>query len=155
MLLLLRTLTTPGGVISLLNTHTYSQADFDAVGEVLLCPRRLGLLCLDGPPLSALRRAFGAGTESILDGPSGVTFHPLSDPANPGFVVQNFNSQDVSVEVRVEVGSGGPIDFADRFTGKRLPFRTTDSRTAVEVDLTIPARGRAWVQKASHETSPR
>jgi len=27
-----------------LNTHTFSQADFDEAGEVLLCPRPLGLL---------------------------------------------------------------------------------------------------------------
>jgi len=154
-LLLLRTVTAPGGEISLLNTHTYSQADFDAVGEVLLCPRPLGLLSLDGPPLSALRRAFRAGTEPILDGPSGITLHPLSDPTDPGFVVQNFNRRDVSISVRVEVGPGGPTNFTDRFTGKRLSSRATDARTAVAVDLTIPARGRAWIQKASHETSSR
>jgi len=154
-LLLLRTVSTPNGTVSLLNTHTYSQADFDAVGEVLLCPRPLGLLSLDGPPLSALRRAFRAGAESVFDGPSGVTFHPLSDPRSPGFVVQNFNTRDVIVSLRVAVEPGGPVDFTDRFAGKPLPSHTTDSSAAVEVGLTIPARGRAWVQEARHETSPR
>jgi hypothetical protein len=150
-LLLLRTVSTSNGTISLLNTHTYNQADFDAVGEVLLCPRPLGLLSLEGLPLAALRRAFrGAGV--ILDGPSGVTLHPFSGPSRVGFVVQNFNTRDVGVRVAVECG--GPTDFTDRFTGKSLPSHTTALGAAVEVDLTIPARGRAWVQEASHETSP-
>ena len=56
-LLLLRTVNN----ISLLNTHTYDQADFDAVGEVLLCPRRLGLLSLGEPALTAFRTAFAGG----------------------------------------------------------------------------------------------
>jgi hypothetical protein len=153
-LLLLRTVSTPNGTVSLLNTHTYSQTDFDAVSEVLLCPRPLGLLSLDGPPLSALRSAFRGAAGTILDGPSGVTFHPFSGSSDLGFVVQNFNTRDVSVSVRVAAVPGGPVDFTDRFAGKLLPFHTTDSGAAVEVDLTIPARGRAWVQEASHETSP-
>ena len=152
-LLLLRTVSVANGTISLLNTHTYSQADFDAVGEVLLCPRPLGLLSLDGPALSALRGAFHSPAGAIHDGPSGVTFHPFSGSKNPGFVVQNFNTRDVRVSVRVAVEPGGPVDFTDRFTGKLLSFRATDSGTTVEVDLTIPARGRAWVQETSHETS--
>lgn len=152
-LLLFRTVSVANGTISLLNTHTYSQADFDAVGEVLLCPRSLGLLSLEGPALSALRGTFHSPAGAIHEGPSGITFHPFAGSKNPGFVVQNFNTRDVRVSVRVAVGPGGPVDFTDRFTGKLLSFRATDSGTAVEVDLTIPARGRAWVQETSHETS--
>ena len=120
----------------------------------VLEPQAKRLLSLAGPPLSALRRAFRAGAESIFDGPSGVTFHPLSDPKSPGFVVQNFNTRDASVSLRVAVEPGGPVDFTDRFAGKLLPSHTADSGAAVEVNLTIPARGRAWVQEASRETSP-
>jgi hypothetical protein len=98
-LLLLRTVSTSAGSISLLNTHTYNQADFDAVGEVLLCPRPLGLLSLDGPPLAALRKAFRGATSPVFDGPSSVTFHPFSATGDAGFMVQNFNAQDVSVTV--------------------------------------------------------
>ena len=153
-LLLLRTVSTPTGTVSLLNTHTYSQADFDAVGEVLLCPRPLGLSSLDGPPLSALRRAFRGAAGPILDGPSGVAFHPLSGSKNPGFLVQNFNARDVNVTFRMRIEPNGPVGFTDRFSGKLLPFHAADSGAAVVLDLTIPARGRAWVQEASHETPP-
>ena len=120
-LLLLRTVSTPSGSISLLNTHTYNQADFDAVGEVLLCPRPLGLLSLDGPPLAALRKAFRGATSPIFDSPSGVTFHPFSATGDAGFMVQNFNAQEASV-------------------------------TAGTRHVTIPARGRVWVQDAQRET---
>jgi hypothetical protein len=98
-LLLLRTVSTPGGNISLLNTHTYSQADFDTVGEVLLCPRPLGLLSLEGPPLAALRKAFRGTTGPVFDGPSGVTFHPFSAVIDAGCMVQSFNAQEAHVTV--------------------------------------------------------
>jgi hypothetical protein len=120
-LLLLRTVSTPDGKISLLNAHTYSQADFDAVGEVLLCPRPLGLLSLEGPPLAALRRAFRGATGPVFDSPSGVTFHPFSAMGEAGFVVQNFNAHEASVTV-----------------GMR--------------NLTVPARGRVWVQEVQRKT---
>jgi hypothetical protein len=112
---------TPQSRIALLNTHTYSQADFDAVGEVLLCPRPPGLISLEGPPLAALRKAFRGATSPIFDGPSGVTFHPFWATGDAGFVVQNFNAQPASVTVGLR-------------------------------NLTIPARGRVWVQEAQRET---
>jgi len=77
-LLLLRTVPSSRGRISLLNTHTYSQADFDAVHEVLLCPRPLGLLALGGPPLEEVRAAFRSERGSSLSGPTCVMLHPFS-----------------------------------------------------------------------------
>ncbi|MEN6575850.1 MAG: hypothetical protein ABFD90_05855 [Phycisphaerales bacterium] len=77
-LLLFRTVQASRGRLSLLNTHTYNQTDFDAVGEVLLCPRRLGLLALDGSPLDGLRAAFRDAGGLSLAGPSCVTLHPFS-----------------------------------------------------------------------------
>ncbi|MCK5822269.1 MAG: hypothetical protein KAH17_10285, partial [Bacteroidales bacterium] len=41
-----------------MNTHTFSQSDFDAVGEVLLCPRPLGLLEIPQTWANELRDAF-------------------------------------------------------------------------------------------------
>lgn len=154
-LLLLRTVATPSGTVSLLNTHTFSQADFDAVGEVLLCPRPLGLLDLDGPPLHALRSVFADTTGTIHDGPSRVTLHPFSGSDGCGFVVQNFNPRDVTVGVSLAVEPGRNVEFTDRFTGKPVSSRTTDSGATIHVDLTVPARGRAWVRETSPETPAR
>lgn len=94
-LLLLRT----AGNVSLLNTHTYSQADFDAVGEVLLCPRPLGLLSLDGRALTAFRTAFAGGTPPTFSGPACVTYHPFADANAGDCVLQNFNDRAVEVSL--------------------------------------------------------
>jgi len=115
-LLLLRT----AGNLSLLNTHTYDQADFDAVGEVLLCPRPLGLLSLREPALRAFRTAFAGGRPPAFAGPASVTYHPFAD-AKPGdCVLQNFNDRAVEVSLML------PQDEVRR-------------------TFTIPARDRVWI----------
>ena len=145
--LLLRTATVSGGNISLLNTHTYSQADFDAVGEVLLCPRPLGLLALDGAPLSKLRAAFGAVAGPVLNGPSCVTYHPFSDSGNAGFVVQNFSDSEVNVTVTMPMEGDMAVRFIDRFSGKPVARTIAESKAQVMLSLPLAARGRAWVQQ--------
>jgi len=150
---------TSSGSISLLNTHTYSQADFDAVGEVLLCPRPLGLLAMQGPALSALRNVFGnrsindndAITPSKLrlpafDGPSCVTFHPFGPSASGSCVIQNFNDEAVNVTVTIRIREDKPHRFVEAFAGKPIPIRTTKSGQHIAMDLLIPARGRVWIQ---------
>lgn len=115
-LLLLRT----AGNISLLNTHTYSQADFDAVGEVLLCPRPLGLLSLDERALTAFRTAFVGGKPPTLNGPACVTYHPFADASRGDCVLQNFNDRAVEVSLTL------PQDEVRR-------------------TFTIPPRDRVWI----------
>lgn len=115
-LLLLRT----AGNLSLLNTHTYDQADFDAVGEVLLCPRPLGLLSLSEPALTALRTAFAGGKPPAFAGPASVTYHPFADAEPSDCVLQNFNDRAVEVSLTL------PQDEVRR-------------------TFTIPARDRVWI----------
>ena len=148
---------TPGGRIALLNTHTYNQADFDAVGEVLLCPRPLGLLDMAGYALSAFREIFGNrmiadNNKTImpkplipfLDGPACVTIHPFDD-AN--CVVQNFNDEQVKVTVTVQIQENKSNRFIDGFTKKPVPARTANSKSTASLDLLIPARGRIWIRR--------
>ncbi len=142
-----------GGRVALLNTHTYSQADFDAVGEVLLCPRPLGLLAMDGPALAALREAFGNGAAALqelgiptFDGPNCVTFHPFGSSGRAGCVIQNFNDEPVNVTVTAQAGKATPVQFVEAFSGKPLPIRTAQAGKHIAVDLAIPARGRVWVR---------
>ena len=150
---------TSGGSISLLNTHTYNQADFDAVGEVLLCPRPLGLLDMERPELSALRAVFGnrAITENdttimpkprvpVLDGPNCVTFHPFYPYSDASCVIQNFNDEVVSVTVTIQIQKNKLNQFIDAFTGKPIPTRAIKSKGTISLDLLIPARGRVWVR---------
>jgi len=155
---------TPNSGVALLNTHTYSQSDFDAVGEVLLCPRPLGLLDMEGPSLSALRAVFGnrAITENnttilpklrfpIFDGPSCVTFHPFYPYANGSCVIQNFNDEAVNVTITIQIQENKSNQFIDTFTGKPILTRTTKSISNVALDLLIPARGRVWVQRVDDD----
>jgi hypothetical protein len=135
---------TSHGRIALLNTHTYSQADFDAVGEVLLCPRPLGLLEINGSALSILRRAFGI---TSFDAQSGVTYHPF-DSAGPGnCVIQNFNDKPVKVAVSINAEKNKSNKFIDAFSGKSISIRTTKSVEKIVLNLTIPARGRVWIRR--------
>ncbi len=137
-LLLLRT----AGNLSLLNTHTYNQADFDAVDEVLLCPRRLGLLSIQGTALSALRTAFAGGQRPVFEGPAGVTYHPSTDAGDGVCVVQNFNDEAVGIGLILPAGR---IRLVDRFSGMPIPARASRVEDAVRLTFTIPARGRVWV----------
>ena len=143
---------TPRGHIALLNTHTYSQTDFDAVGEVLLCPRPLGLLRLEESALRKLRKAFGNHTAAFsklgipaFDGPACVTFHPLD--SSKSCVVQNFNDRQVDVTVTVRASESKPGRFVEAFSGEPIPIRTAKANNHIVLDLSIPARGRAWIRR--------
>ena len=155
-LVLLSVNETSHGSIALLNTHTYNQADFDAVGEVLLCPRPLGLLDMEGSALSAFRTVFGnrmitednkAITQKplipVLDGPACVTIHPFDDE---NCVVQNFNDEEMRVTVTIQTQNNKSNRFIDGFTKKPIPARTANSKSTVSLDLLIPARGRFWIR---------
>ena len=133
---------TPHGQTALLNTHTYSQADFDAVGEVLLCPRPLGLLVINGPALSTLREAFGG---TAFEGPSCITYHPFGPAGSGSCVIQNFNDKAVNVTINIEKGKSNK--FVEAFSKKPIPIRTTGPKNLIALDLSIPARSRIWIRR--------
>lgn len=137
----------PANRIALLNTHTFSQADFDAVGEVLLCPRPLGLLALNGEPLRALRAAFRSEQDVMFDGPSCVTWQPLQDSDAGNCVVQNYSEHAVQVTLTVPLRGGQPARFRDVFTGEVVAGRNSAANTSATLDVTLPARGRVWIRK--------
>ncbi len=158
-LLFLRTRNVAKGHISLLNTHTYSQADFDAVGEVLLCPRPPSLLSLEGVSLIRLRSVFSdespirsaspahAGRlRTALIGPACVTLHPFSTTGRPDFVVQNFNDAEVTVAVMIPREEETAAQFVDRFSGQEISLLPAGNVPSTLLRLSIPARDRVWVQ---------
>ena len=135
---------TSRGLIALLNTHTYSQADFDAVGEVLLCPRPLGLLGINGPALSALREAFGG---TAFDGPNCVTYHPFGPAGSGSCVIQNFNDKAANVTVSVDINKDKSNKFVEAFSGKPIGVHSTGSGNRMALNMPIPARGRVWIRR--------
>jgi hypothetical protein len=157
MIILLSVTETPNDRIALLNTHTYNQADFDAVREVLLCPRPLGLLDMDEPALAAFRAVFGNRVITdnnktimkkplipFIEGPGCVTIHTFK---NGNCVVQNFNDEEVRVEVSIPIQENKSSRFIDGFTGKPVLARINDSKNTLRLSLLIPKRGRVWVRR--------
>jgi len=134
---------TSQGRIALLNTHTYSQADFDAVGEVLLCPRPLGLLGINGPALPALRKAFDVTT---FFGPACVTYHPFDSAGSGNCVIQNFNDETVNVAISIDIEKNKPNKFIEAFSGKSLSFSSAKSDDRIVLSMSVPARDRLWIR---------
>jgi len=138
---------TSHGSVALLNTHTYSQVDFDAVGEVLLCPRPLGLLELEGSALQTLRQAFNNHALGIptIDGPGCVTFHPFN--SSESCVIQNFNDRRVDVTVTPRMRKDRADRFIEVFSGRIIPVRFSKTKNHVLLDVLIPARSRIWLRR--------
>jgi hypothetical protein len=127
----------------LLNTHTYSQTDFDVVGEVLLCPRPLGLLDINGPPLSTLRKAFGV---TAFEGPSCITYHPFGSAGPGNCVIQNFNEKAVDVTITFNIEKDKSNKFVEAFSGKTIDVSRTDGNR-IKLNMPIPARSRVWIRR--------
>ena len=116
-----------------LNTYTFSQQDFDAVGEVLLCPRQIGLLELPRHWMDTIRSAFYTKGEAVLDAPSRVSMQQLADHS---FVIQNYNQETTSVDLQIP--NDGPVK--DGFTGKSIPS------SGKKIHLEMAPRSRIWVK---------
>jgi len=122
--------------ISVINTHTFSQADFDAVGEVLLCPRQLGLLELSETWTNKIRSVFKSENEPELKATARVTFQKLGDGS---FVIHNYNQENTAI------GIGNPkgLQYTDGFTGEPI------SGTGSEISLNMAPRSRIWFKPGS------
>lgn len=117
----------------LINTHTFSQQDFDAVGEVLLCPRQIGLLELPRSWMNIIRSAFRPNDEPVLDAPSRVSMQVLSDHS---FIIHNYNQEKAIVNIVVSQAGA----YHDGFTGKLIPMN------GKEIRLEMEPRSRIWVR---------
>ncbi len=124
------------GQIYVLNTHTFSQADFDAVGEVLLCPRPLGLLELPQSWANTIREAFNEKLKIELNAPTRVTMQTLE---NGDIVIHNYNKNTVDVAL-----SGMDFnEFFDAFEGQKLV------RNNNTVKINMKPRSRVWLKSSN------
>ncbi|NIA28934.1 MAG: hypothetical protein GWP06_03360 [Actinobacteria bacterium] len=120
--------------VFVLDTHTFSQADFDAVGEVLLCPRRLQLLDISQSWANTIRQVFNSKLGLKLDAPTRVTLQPLGQT---GWFIQNYNQKETSVTF----SAANAGSFADGFTGEKIESR------GGQLHLTLPGRSRIWLMR--------
>ena len=119
-----------------LNCHTFSQADFDAVGEVLLAPRELGLLELPQGATDLLRAVFLEPLGLALDAPTRVCLQPFGEQE---FFVQNYNETPVTAILRAPATVDGGT-WHNQLTGAEVPV--SDGNLLIELD----ARGRCWLK---------
>lgn len=124
------------GRISVLNLHMFTQADFEAVNEVLLSPRNPGLLDMPVVWANTLRAYLGGGGEVLADAPPRVTFQPLGDS---GWFIQNFNTVDAAVTVRTPGMDLGRL--TDAFSDVVL------LESGEEWKYVLPPRSRVWVRR--------
>lgn len=120
--------------VFVLNTHTFSQADFDAVGEVLLCPRPLGLLEIPQDWANTLRKAFNEMLNINLDAPTRIVLQPLG---NAGWVLHNYNRE----EKEITFAAKGLESLTNGFTGESV--NVEDGK----VSITLAPRSRIWLKK--------
>jgi hypothetical protein len=124
------------GRLLVLNVHTYSQAEFDAVGEVLLSPAQLGLLALPEEWLNLIRRGFSDGRSIRLEAPARVTFQPIG---RDGWMLQNYNNHPVNVRLEFQDGTNTGA-FLDGISGESI----ADEDGGIERE--IGARARLWIR---------
>ncbi|RAJ12345.1 hypothetical protein [Arenibacter echinorum] len=119
------------GQVYVLNSHTFSEADFKAVGEVLLCPRPLGLLDLPTSWANEIRAVFNEQLQIELNAPTRITMQPLE---NGDLILHNYNKEEVELQLSGLENSG----LLDAFTGQKLD---TASGT-----LKMKPRSRLWLE---------
>ena len=120
--------------IYILNSHTFSEADFEAVGEVLLCPRPLGLLDLPQSWANSLRGVFNEKLDIELDASTRVTMQPLE---NGNIVLHNYNQHEIEIHLSgLQEGK-----WADLFQNLEL---IVDSGSTT---IKMKPRSRVWLGK--------
>ncbi len=124
-----------GAKIYTLNSHTFSQDDFKRVGEVLLCPKPLGLLELPPSWADAFRYAFNKPYNIDFDAPTRVSLQILTPSS---FVIQNYNKSSVKIRY------GSNTLKAERLTDAFSDNNFSVKNHSVEVEL--PPRSRIWLK---------
>ncbi len=118
------------GQLYVLNSHTFSEADFKAVGEVLLSPRPLGLLELPTSWANEIRNAFNKNLQIELHAPTRITMQPME---NGDIILHNYNKEEVEIQLN------GLQDYGvlDAFTGQKVDV-TSEA-------LKMKPRSRIWL----------
>jgi hypothetical protein len=121
--------------VHVLNARTFTQNDYDAVGEFLLCPRRLGIAELPRQAANELRDAFTERLGWRMEAGPGVAAHPMGER---GMVVVNFRFAEETVRLQAPVWHGGTL--LDAWSGRI--YHAGEGG----VDIALPARSRVWLR---------
>lgn len=124
--------------IFVINTHTFSQQDYDAVGEVLLPPRQLGILEVTEPWANAIRNSFKTENDWNISAPARISYQRLDDGS---FVLHNYNRDKTTVEIQLKQD----IRLINEFTGDKLQTEGD------KIKLQMAPRSRIWVKPVRND----
>jgi hypothetical protein len=123
------------GKVYTLNTHTFSQADFDAVGEVLLCPKPLGLLEIPKGWANIFHNEINSNLDFELNAPTRICVQPLGDSA---WLFHNYNK--TQTEFTFSKPGLSNTKLINAFTGEEI------KTVGDELKLNLQPRTRVWVK---------
>ncbi len=118
-----------------LNSHTFSQSDFDKVGEVLLCPKPLGLLEIPRTWANIIRKSFISELSLDLDAPTRIVMQPLG---LSGWVFHNYNNTEETIHFSNDKLRN--VKLVNGFTGKEIAHKNKNLMIVLE------PRSRVWVK---------
>lgn len=118
--------------VFVLNSHTFSQKDFDAVGEVLLCPRRIGLTELPESWVNIIRSAFNTEEEPFFSAPGRITIQHLSDDS---FFINNYNQETITLNILLNRTDS----YTEGFSGEKI------STGGKNIEFEMKPRTQIWL----------
>jgi len=118
-----------------INTHTFSQEDFDKVGEVLLCPKPLGLMELPESWTNIIRDAVLTNLDIKLEAPTRIVIQPMG---TTGWMFHNYNNTKENISfINKNISN---TDLVDGFSGQILQSEHN------QLNLQLEPRSRIWVK---------
>jgi len=121
------------GNIVVINAHTFSNKDFEAAGELLLCPEPIALVHLPREWANVIRQAFNEPLSFTAEADARVAIQPFGKDE---WMIQNYNDEESIVKLST-TKTGTVVDV---LTGEEL--RVADGWLSIKVS----PRGRVWVK---------
>jgi len=128
-----------GGKVYVLNVHTFTEADFKAINEVLLAPKPIPWLDLPEEWLNMIRESFLEPLNISFKAEGRISIHLFGDE----FVICNFNDFDVKTKLNLEkyIGKESGLNYINKLSGQPIQIQN------IELLLSVEKRGLLWIGK--------
>jgi len=121
------------GNIVVINAHTFSNKDFEAAGELLLCPEPIALVHLPREWANVIRHAFNGPLSFTAEADARVAIQPFGKDE---WMIHNYNAEESIVKLST-TKTGTVVDL---LTGEELPVANG------WLSIKLSPRGRVWIK---------
>ena len=121
------------GNIVVINAHTFSNKDFEAAGELLLCPEPIALGHLPREWANVIRHAFNGPLSFTAEADARVAIQPFGKDE---WMIHNYNAEESIVKLST-TKTGTVVDL---LTGEELPVANG------WLSIKLSPRGRVWIK---------